>query len=352
MTGLCSNFLEVIPIWSKARTFTPSFPSSASDDANECLQYVVAALRNRRKDGVEYTQRASAYEGYAISQLNGAISESREREPHVYVANLLGWLAYTSCSSTIHAPAHFKGSYAILDFLLNPGVHLRRRLPEKRSLFIFGPFIIDCAVAWSVRAGVVPSRNTSFIQRTVYFDQFGGSNDAGSWYSGILEATNSTLGNVLEVALNTVCQTIAKEIVSDFNRDTVDQALLYIRSELGDLDFQNALGQLHESFQEDKTDHSTVEGQLITRIFHRIRVVFLLEAVLEAQSVEIGVLDAKTNAIARSVISFCRKQTSDRNADRIIEDYFLMSWHNFSHLLLGGMSLSPVDTPDRNRLSK
>ena len=203
-------------------------------------------------------------------------------------------------------------------------------------LVIFGPFIIDCAVAWSVRAGVVPSRNTSFSQRTEYFDEFRSFDNPGTWYSGILEAANSTLGNALEMALNCVCQTIAKEITLDFSREMVDQALLYIRSELGDVDLQNALWQLYESFQEDKTDHSTVEGQLITRMFHRIRVVLLLEAVLEAPSVAIGVLHAKTHAIAQVVVLFCRMQTRQRDANRKIEEYFLMSWHNFSHLLLGG----------------
>ena len=92
-----------------------------------CLQYAVAALVNRRKGAVEYAQRASAYEAFAISHLNSAIIESIEREPHVFAANLLGWLAYSSCSNTIHAPTHFKGSLAILNFLLDTGFNFASR---------------------------------------------------------------------------------------------------------------------------------------------------------------------------------------------------------------------------------
>jgi hypothetical protein len=308
--------------------------------------FAVLALWGRQSTTIEYKERALAYETCAVESLSFAHRDSNHLENHVFAASLLGWLAYSSCSKTIDAPLHFKGSYAILDLLLNH--KLRRQLPHKELLLIFGPFVLDCAIAWSVRAGVIPCRNTNFSQRAEYFDHFSKVGNSGTWYSGILEAANSTLGNVLEVALNCVCQTITKEIALDFNRESVDQALLYIRSELGDVDLQNALWQLYESFQEGNTDHSTVEGQLITRIFHRMRIVLLLESVLEAPSIENGVLDAKTNAIARTVILFCRQQTSERDPNRIIEDYFLMSWHNFSHLLLGGMSLSRVDTPDRN----
>ena len=320
------------------------------DHSEICRIFTVAALAARRRTTVEYTEHASSYEAKAVDFLSSAIEQGIEREVHVFTANIIGWLAYSSCSDTVNAPLHFKGSYAILDSLLHhrlpfPGRH---NLPQKELLIVFGPFIIDCAAAWSVRAGVIPCRNTNFSQRTQYFDHFSRLDNSGTWYSGILEAANSTLGNALEVALNCVCETINKEIALDLKRESVAHALLYIRSELGDVDLQSALWQLYESFQESNTDHSTVEGQLITRIFHRMRIVLLLESVLEAASVENGVLDAKTNAIAQTVILFCRHQTSERDPNRIIEDYFLMSWHNFSHLLLGGMSLSRADTPDRS----
>src|SRR5208282_2168306 len=136
--------------------------------------------------------------------------------------------------------------------------------------------------------GAVPQRRTTFEQRVKYFDQL--RSDSGVWHSGILEAANSTLGNVLEVLLSCVCQVARKEMEQDFAaRNTVNDVLQYVRAELGDVDLHSALQAISHSFQGEQTDHRTVEGQLITRLFHRVRCVLLLLTILEdEQSIQNG----------------------------------------------------------------
>ena len=89
------------------------------------------------------------------------------------------------------------------------------------------------------------------------------------------------------------------------------------------------------------TDHTTVEGQLITRIFHRLRCVLLCLSILESPTVQFGVMTQKAQYLGKIVISFCQKQAIGRGGP--IEHYYLISWHNFTHLLLGGLALAIDD---------
>jgi hypothetical protein len=140
-----------------------------------------------------------------------------------------------------------------------------------------------------------------------------------------------------------MCQYARKELKGDFERDNVDHVLQYIYAELGDRDLHSALRTLYQSFQGAQTNHTTVEGQLITRLFHRLRSTLLLLTVLEAPSVQLGVLTPKAEYLGSKIISFCWIQAIRR--DGPIEDYYMISWHNFCHLLLGGMVLSPLESP-------
>ena len=46
-----------------------------------------------------------------------------------------------------------------------------------------------------------------------------------------------------------------------YHKDT--EALEYVRAELGDVELQNGLRMIYRSFQGARTNHVTVEGQLI-----------------------------------------------------------------------------------------
>ena len=61
-------------------------------------------------------------------------------------------------------------------------------------------------------------------------------------------------------------------------RHGVDTILQYVRAELGDTDLQKALKAIYSSFQGSQTDHTTVERQSITRLFHGLRCVLLLHS--------------------------------------------------------------------------
>lgn len=308
---------------------------------SRCLKWAVLAWAARGNTPSEATKQLSVYSASTVQILNYEIELGTFNKDSVFASNLIAWVAYSSCSDEIDPRAHFKHSLGILYTLSD----LSRNNSLDEELVIFGPFIIDCANAWSVRNGVVPCRRTTFRQRTLYFEQLRLNDNAGIWYTGVLEAANSTLGNLLEVSLNCVSQTIKKEINYDFTNSTIDNTLQYIRAELGNVDLHQALRTLNQSFQGWQTDHTTVEGQLITRIFHRLRCVLLLHSVLEAPSIQTGVLGPKAKYIAEKVIVFCRKQAIRR--DGPIEDYFLISWHNYCHLLLGGMGLSHQESPER-----
>lgn len=308
--------------------------------SSSCFMWAVLAWSVRVSTPSEYIERLSYYGRRTVQELNRTIEEGVFGKECAFASNLIAWVAYSSCSDRIDPHVHFKHSLGILYTLSDfASDHL------DEDIAMFGPFIIDCANAWTVRNGAVPCRNTNFRQRTEYFDRMRCRDHIDTWYSGVLEAANSTLGNLFEVSFNCVCRTIKNEINYDFTDSTVNSTLQYIRAELGDVDFHQALRTLNQSFQGPNTNHATVEGQLITRIFHRLRCVLLLLNVLESPSIQSGVVNPKTKYIAAKVISFCRKQSIRR--DGPIENYFLISWHNFCHLLLGGMGLSPQESPER-----
>jgi hypothetical protein len=310
------------------------------------LGCAVLAWYSRRNTKFDFMKGLSHYGAMTVAELNTAISfDCGVDEKEVFASNLIGWVAYSSCSDEIQAHAHLHGSMAILDNLVERASRRLAPVALTENLKIFGPFIFDCANAWSIRNGVVPNRQTNFHQRTEYFDHLRSTNDSGVWYSGILEAANSTLGNVLEVALIGACQTATESHDSDSTRVSTDDVLFYLRAELGDHDLHAALQVLNQSFQGRNTNHATVEGQLITRIFHRLRCILLLHTLLEAPSLQEGLSSEKAIYICKKIISFCRAQTI--RGDRSVDDYFMLSWHNFSHLLLGGMGLHPVESSDR-----
>jgi hypothetical protein len=202
---------------------------------------------------------------------------------------------------------------------------------------IYGPFVLDCANAWVSRNGQVSRRLTTFSQRVTYFKTFRSDEDDGSWHSAILEAANSTLGNLMEVALTWTRRFARNEADWDFSRNNAPEVLQYIRSELGDVDLHAGLSTLYRFFQGANTNHTKVEGQLITRLFHRLRCVLLLHTILSADSIHIGASHPSAIFLAKKVVTFCRMQVIRRDGE--IEDYYLQSWHNFSYLMLGGMVL-------------
>jgi hypothetical protein len=255
----------------------------------------------------------------------------------------MGWVAYSTCSQGLLAHVHFEESLALLTYLSSEASRSAYK-PLHSSLLRYGPFILDCANAWTVRNGVLPIRATTFDQRVIYFDDLGSNDTTGSWHTGILEAANSTLGNLIEISLTTLHNLAAQATELDFSRQGVDQALQYIRAELGDPDLHAALEAIYKSFQGVRTDHSNVEGQLITRLYHRLRCILLIHGILESPSLEDGMALPNTGYIARAVINFCRRQAIRR--DGPIKDYYLISWHNYAHLLLGGIALQAYEHPE------
>jgi hypothetical protein len=151
----------------------------------------------------------------------------------------------------------------------------------------------------------------------------------------------------MEVSLRTinelVCNVQAGQSGAIANTDLVQ----YIRAELGDADLHGGLLTIYNNFQGSLTNHTTVEGQLISRLFHRLRCVLLILAILEAPDIQSGIASPKARVLGRTIISFCQKQLIGR--DGPIEDYFLLSWHNFSILLLGGLALTTEEYPECKR---
>jgi hypothetical protein len=217
--------------------------------------------------------------------------------------------------------------------------------PITPLLMTFGPFIIDCANAWTTRNGGIPQRRTTFDQRVKYFDELFAVDTSGLWHSGTLEAANATLGNIMEISFRVVCEIARNEEEECTYRARADEVVEYVRAELGDATLHGGLLTIYRLFQAEHINHATVEGQLITRVFHRLRSVLLLLAVLEQPSILIGVTTAKAQYLGKAVISFCQKQAIRHSSP--IEDYYLISWHNFSHLLLGGVCLTMENYPER-----
>jgi len=204
-------------------------------------------------------------------------------------------------------------------------------------VLMYAPFVLDCVNAWITRNGDIPPRLTKFSQRVTYFDKVLASQYPGAWHTSILEATNCTLGNLMEVALGWTWRFANMEAIGNVDREKVEQVLLYIKSELGDADLHAALQQLYQAFQGQQTNHTTVEGQLVTRLFHRLRCVLLLHSVLSANSIAAGMQHPDSVLIAKKIVYFCGKQVIRRGGP--IEDYLLLTWHNFSYLMIGGIGL-------------
>jgi hypothetical protein len=224
--------------------------------SDQCLAWAVLAWKSRQCAPSECKEQLSIYGGMTVKQLNLAIGYTQFDKECIFASNLIAWVAYSSCSDEIDPRVHFKHSLAILDNLL--GSYESNPLPK--AIVIFGPFIIDCGNAWAIRNGAIPCKCTTFHQRVEYFDHLCVNDPAGIWYTGILEAANSTLGNLFEVSLTCVCEIITKEVEHDFTRDTVDNVLQYIRAELGDVDLHQALTTLNQSFQGSQTNHTSVDG--------------------------------------------------------------------------------------------
>jgi hypothetical protein len=214
-------------------------------------------------------------------------------------------------------------------------------------LTTFGPFIVECANAWATRNLGIPQRLTSFTQRVKYFDELLASDASGSWYSGTLEAANSTIGNLMEVSLRTINELVRNVLAGQVNPRANADLVRYIRAELGDADLHGGLLTIYRNFQGILTNHTTVEGQLISRLFHRLRCVLLILVILETPDIQSGIASPRARLLGRPlrvVISFCQKQLIGREGP--IEDYYLLSWHNFSILLLGGLALTTEEYPE------
>jgi hypothetical protein len=267
----------------------------------------------------------------------------------IFASNLLGWVIYSTCTEQFDTRIHFKGSVNMLSCVLNIIMERSFSTPSEKNLMAFGPFIIDCANAWQVRNGMVPHRSTTFKQRVAYFNDLATSSKPGMWHAGIVEAANTTLGNLLEIALSRTSQIARREMEPGSPRDPIHDVLDYLRQELGDTDFHEALLTIHRSFEGPSQDHSTVQGQLITRLFHRLRAVLLLHSILDADSIREGIATERSVMFGTGLIRAC--QTHAIRRDGPIEDYYLISWHNYSLLLLGGMTLSFETSADCTHLS-
>lgn len=307
------------------------------------LGHAICAWTTRNLAPTDYMKQTEIEVQIALTNLNVMISCLRPDKMSVFASHLLAWVAYSTCSQELFAHIHFQGSLAFLSFLTNESRE-RANNPLHPALLLYGPFILDCASAWTARNGALPIRTTTFDQRVKYFDDLRSQNNAGFWHTGILEAANSTLGNLMEISLTTINNLVKKEEQLDFSRQEVDHALQYIRAELGDSDLHAALEAIYRSFQGSQTNHSTVEGQLITRLFHRLRCILLLHTILEANSIQEGIDLPNAKYVARAIVNFCRHQAIRRGGP--IEDYYLISWHNYVHLLLGGMALQATEHPE------
>jgi hypothetical protein len=318
------------------------------------LTAATSVLAARCLEAKDFRRVAQFYVDLAGSHLRKSLSGDYGSFFHsvddVIVSNLLAWLGYSGFGSEEgNAAYYFRLAYSLVCGDRTPGHHTYRpRLldTENSDAKIAFYFTLDCANAWVTRNGGIPPRLTTFDQRVQYFDSFIPrllARDAGESFSKILEAANSTLGNLKEVALSWTCRFSKSEFTGGVDRAQLEQVLLYIRSELGDRDLHAALQTLYQSFQGANANHTTVEGQLITRLFHRLRSVLFLHAVLSAPSIAEGFQHPDVALIAKKIVFFCHKQVIRRGGP--IEDYFLLSWHNFSYLLLGGTGLRNADCP-------
>ena len=276
------------------------------------IQAVALAWITRRLPPEVHTLRFPYYPHRSIKELSWAIRRPVRGfgQSEVLASNLLAWLSYSGCNET-DAHLHFAGSLGILLYLLElQDPSSRRGKGPTGDLTTYGPFIIDCANAWATRNGGTPTRSTTFAQRVDYFDNlFQVTSTENIWYSGILEAGNATLGNLMEISLRTVLDLVRLEAQGRNTRFGLEATEHYIRAELGDPDLQAGLQAIFRTFQGLGTDHTTVEGQLITRIFHRLRCVLLCLSILESPAVQFRSDDSKST-ISRQNRHFILPKTS------------------------------------------
>jgi len=96
------------------------------------------------------------------------------------------------------------------------------------------------------------------------------------------------------------------------------------------------------------TDLNSVEEQwtLHLGLCHRLRCILLVHSIFSSPTVWEGINSNETTTVATALISLLRSQSLPRSAP--IRDYYLLSWYNYSHLLLGGIALSNGGCPQRN----
>jgi len=281
--------------------------------------------------------------------------EYRRASDSIIASTLLAWIAYSADIAESSASSYFMTAYAqVFRTTANAnanGIDLSSssaELGQRESAYcLYSSFALDCANAWLIRNGMYPPRTTTFAQRKLYFTHFEDLNSA-TWHPATLEAANTTLGNLFEVCLTAALQFAKNELNLNFSREGADNVLQYIRAELGDADLHRALKDLYRSHQGTNTNHTTVVGQLTTRLFHRLRCVLLLHEILSQDSIYTGAQTPEAINVATKIVGFCGKQVIRRGGP--IEDYYLQSWHNFSYLMLGGMGL-PDDSPPAGRPS-
>jgi hypothetical protein len=308
------------------------------------LDAITSALNARCLGIPEFRGVALVYGELARTALDHSIANEKLCSLDIISSNLLGWLAYSGPMEEVDATDYFKLSYTLVCMeLKTPKLYSWWKAVEERCNY--SPFILDCASAWITRNGGLSPRLTTFTQRVHYFQAFISSGDSELWYPSLLEAANSTVGNIMEVALGWTYRFSKGEFTEGVDRVQVEQVLLYIRSELGDPGLHAALQLLYQSSQGHNTDHTTAEGELITRLFHRLRCVLFLHAVLSAPSISGGFRHPEITLIARKIVYFCHKQVVRRGG--LVNDHFRfeVSWHNFSYLLLGGIGLHLGDCP-------
>lgn len=220
----------------------------------------------------------------------------------------------------------FGMSRMIFDSLFN--IADKSNKPFPGVVMLFGPYVLDCINAWIARNGRVPHRCTSFEQRVKYFNEISRLDVSRTWYPGILEAANTTIGYLLDISLLCVRE-MAESEKGGLRGDSVreDSGLQHIRAELGDADLRKALDQIAASSQQNKANAVGVERQWTVRLFHRLDCILLLETILREQSIQQGISSPKATSLGKSIISSCRRNS-------------LRSPHNSTYLLLGGVTLS------------
>jgi hypothetical protein len=283
------------------------------------------------------------YKLLATRALRSGLSSNLD-EGDIFAANVLAWVAYSTHSDLVEVGIHMNGS---MQMLKNLWILSRNgQKPLSDALKVFGSFIIDCASSWSAKNGAIPRRMTTFQQRVKYFDQLSRLVSGLGIRSAVREALHSTLGNLLELLLSGLSTAALHENAGDFsNRLEKNSILQYVEAEMGDVELYRALVSTKRAFQ-NTHDHKSVDEQWTLRLFHRLRCILLLHSILRSPTLSEGIDSVNTTVVAKSLISLLKSQSIPRGAP--IQDYYLISWHNYSHLLLGGMALSNGGCPERN----